>query len=161
MTADISKIVTDDPMDTLPIQQFLTYRLSRVQAKLNAQAARMLRETSGVTLTQWRIIAVVGTSGQTRLSEIARATALDKGLLSRNLATLIDEKIIQATPDETDQRAQNLTLAPRGQDMFERTLPVTRRRQSKLRENLTPDELETFRRVLDKLEIAADLKDFT
>ncbi|MEZ5676805.1 MAG: helix-turn-helix domain-containing protein [Thalassovita sp.] len=98
MTADISKIVTDDPMDTLPIQQFLTYRLSRVQAKLNAQAARMLRETSGVTLTQWRIIAVVGTSGQTRLSEIARATALDKGLLSRNLATLIDEKIIQATP---------------------------------------------------------------
>lgn len=161
MTADISKIVTDDPMDTLPIQQFLTYRLSRVQAKLNAQAARMLRETSGVTLIQWRIIAIVGTSGQTRLSEIARATALDKGLLSRNLATLIKEQIIQATPDETDQRAQNLTLAPRGQDVFERTLPVTRRRQSKLRENLTPDELETFRRVLDKLEIAADLKDFT
>ncbi|MEZ5676804.1 MAG: hypothetical protein R3D81_16750 [Thalassovita sp.] len=40
-------------------------------------------------------------------------------------------------------------------------MPVTRRCQSKLRENLTPDELETFRRVLDKLEIAADLKDFT
>ena len=69
---------THTDADTLPLQQFLTYRLSRVQAKLNAQATRILREASGITLTQWRIIALVGAAGQTRLSQLAREAALDK-----------------------------------------------------------------------------------
>ena len=65
------------------LHQFLTYRLSRVQAKLNAQANALLHAQSGLTLSRWRILALVGAAGQTRLSELARIAALDKGLLSR------------------------------------------------------------------------------
>lgn len=142
--------------DTLPLHQFLTYRLSRVQAKLNAQATRILREASGITLTQWRIIALVGAAGQTRLSQLAREAALDKGLLSRNLKGLIEDGVITTRPDENDHRAQVLSLSPKGIAIFGRTLPVSRERQRKLRAGLTEEELRIFRRVLDKLEIAAD-----
>ena len=34
---------------------FLTYRISRVHQKLNAQASRILAGSVGVTLNQWRI----------------------------------------------------------------------------------------------------------
>ena len=149
------------PADQLPLHQFITYRLSRVQAKLNAQATRLLRATSGITLIQWRIIALTGAAGETRLSDLARAAALDKGLLSRNLKTLIEDDIVLSRPDESDHRAQILSLAPRGQKIFERTLPVTRRRQAGLRRHLTEEELAIFRRVLDKLEIAAEEQDFS
>ena len=139
----------DNSAATLPLHQFLTYRLARVQAKLNTQANR-------ITLTQWRVIALVGAAGQARLSDLAKAAALDKGLLSRAVKTLVEDGSILTRTDENDHRAQVLSLSGKGQQIFERTLPVTRARQHRLREGLTEEELAVFRQVLDKLEIAAE-----
>lgn len=49
-------------------------------------------------------------------------------------------------------------LSPKGKEIFQRTLPVSQKRQSLLNETLTKDELETFHRVLEKLEVAADAR---
>ena len=115
------------------LYQYVTYRLSRVQAKLNAQATHMLREASGITLSQWRIIALIGAAGETRLSMLARHSALDKGLLSRNLKALVTEGIVLTKQDQTDHRAQLLSLSPKGKEIFnapsrlaKETIPVKR-----------------------------------
>ena len=142
--------------DELPLHQFLTYRLSRVQAKLNAQATTMLRTIAGLTLSQWRILALVGAAGQTRLSDLARIAALDKGLLSRNLKTLTAEGLVDTRQDDLDQRVQHLSLSRRGQTLFEKTLPHMRNRQQRLRSSLTARELDVLYTALDKLELAAD-----
>lgn len=144
----------------LPLQQYLTYRLARVQAKLNAQGARLLQEAVGLTLAQWRVVALVGAAGTTRLSELARKAALDKGLLSRNVKALIARGLIVAQQDEVDHRVQHLTLTPEGKKVFERALPITRKRQEWLREDLSEEEIRLFRKVLDKLEIAAERQSF-
>ena len=160
------KAVNDDTEPTgkafgdLPLRQYLTYRIARVQAKLNAQGARVLRDAVGLTLSQWRVLALVGAAGRTRLSELARTAALDKGLLSRNVKTLVEQGLVVADQDEIDHRVQHLSLSPKGQELFARALPVTRRRQQHLRENLSDEEIRTFRRVLDKLEIAAEKMEF-
>ncbi|MCG6902345.1 MAG: MarR family winged helix-turn-helix transcriptional regulator [Rhodobacter sp.] len=157
MSVALSTPATEaEDIGALPLHQFLTYRISRVQAKLNAQATRLLRQTSGITLTQWRVIALVGAAGKTRLSDLAKEAALDKGLLSRNVKTLVRQKVVAAQMDDADHRAQILSLTPKGQEIFERTLPVTRARQQKLREGISEDDLRAFRRVLDHLEIAAE-----
>ncbi len=142
--------------EVLPLHQFLTYRLSRVQAKLNAQAGAMLRRYAGLTLSQWRILALVGAAGQTRLSDLARIAALDKGLLSRNLKSLIAEDLVMSKQDEFDQRVQHLSLSPEGKTLFEKTLPRMRKRQHRLRSALNEHELGVFYQVLDKLEVAAE-----
>lgn len=147
-------------LDGYPLLQYLTYRLSRVQSKLNAQGAKILGDAVGLTLMQWRVIALIGIAGQTRFSTLAKDAVFDKGFLSRNLKALIEDGLVLSEPDELDQRAQNLRLSEEGQKIFERALPVTRKRQDWLIENLTPDEITTFRRVLDKLEIAAERLDF-
>jgi DNA-binding MarR family transcriptional regulator len=144
----------------LPLKDFLTYRLSRVQAKLNAQMAKILRENVGLTVMQWRVIALVGAAGQTRFSALVKEAVLDKGFLSRNLKTLIEQGFILSEPDENDQRAQNLRLSSKGQSVFEQALPITRRRQEWLGKDLSPDEIATFRRVLEKLELASEKQDF-
>lgn len=51
------------PYGDLPLNQFLTYRLSRVQAKLNTQGNALLQKHAGLKLTQWRLLALVGTAG--------------------------------------------------------------------------------------------------
>ncbi|MCR9157870.1 MAG: MarR family winged helix-turn-helix transcriptional regulator [Rhodobacteraceae bacterium] len=139
-----------------PLHQFLTYRLSRVQAKLNAQANALLQRSAGLTLSKWRILALIGAAGQTRLSELARMAALDKGLLSRNLKIMVDEGLVKSKQDDIDHRVQHLSLTNVGQTLFEETLPKMRARQSKLRGSLNGQELETLFSALDKLEIASE-----
>lgn len=145
-----------DPESELPLRRFVTYRISRVQAKLNAQASRILHKTSGITLTQWRVIALVGAAGQTQSSKLSKEAALDKGLLSRNLKTLIEQGVVASRTDSGDHRVQVLSLTDKGRAIFEKTLPVTRARQTQLREGLTDEELRVFHKVLDHLEIAAE-----
>ena len=146
----------DDTEVDLPLRRFVTYRMSRVQAKLNAQASRILREASGITLIQWRVIALVGAAGQTQSSKLSKDAALDKGLLSRNVKTLIEQGVLASRTDAEDHRVHILSLTDKGQAIFEKTLPVTRARQTQLREGLTDEELRVFHKVLDHLEIAAE-----
>lgn len=143
----------------LPLHQFLTYRFARVQAKLNSQAGRILRDSAGITLSQWRIIAWIGNTGTTRPSELARDSALDKGLVSRNLKILIARGLIATKGDPKDHRARNLSLTASGRAVFESTLPRMQARQRRLRGTLDASELRAVYRILDKLEIAAEDKE--
>lgn len=148
----IAEITHDD----LPLHQFLTFRISRVQAKLNAQANALLGEHAGLTLSKWRILALVGAAGETRLSELSRIAALDKGLLSRNLKLMVEDGLVASKQDDVDHRVQHLKLTETGQKLFEHTLPKMRQRQRKLREALTRVEIDALYSALDKLEVAAD-----
>ena len=107
-------------------------------------------------MTQWRVIALIGAAGETQSSTLSKEAALDKGLLSRALKTLIEERVVQSTTDASDKRVQILRLTEKGRAIFEKTLPVTRKRQANLREGLTDEELRVFHKVLDHFEIAAE-----
>ena len=87
---------------------------------------------------------------------MAKEAALDKSLLSRNLKTLIEQGVMASRTDAEDHRVQILSLTDKGRAIFEKTLPVTRARQTQLREGLTDEDLKVFHKVLDHLEIAAE-----
>lgn len=150
------KLRNNSETDNTPLQQFLTYRFSRLQAKLNAQAARMLKELAGITVTQWRIIALVGSTGQATSAELVRISTIDKGLFSRNLKGLIRDGFVNAEMDKGDQRAQILSLSPRGQALYDRVLPQMRKRQRDLKSGLTDNEVTVLLRALDKIEAVVE-----
>ncbi|MDF1726265.1 MAG: MarR family winged helix-turn-helix transcriptional regulator [Sulfitobacter sp.] len=149
-----------DAFGGLPLHQYLTFRIARVQAKLNTQGSKMLHEAAGITISQWRVIALVGRVGRTRLSDLAREAALDKGLISRNVKMLQSLGHLQIEPDDIDHRVQHLSLTPQGKEVFQKVLPVTQRRQEWLRAELSEEEIRVFRKVLDQLEIACERVDF-
>lgn len=140
----------------LPLTSFLTYRIARVQAKLNAQGTRLLKDVADVSLAQWRILAVLGFSGKATSAQLSRDAQIDKGLLSRKLKTLIDGGLVASTPHPTDRRVQNLALTEAGQAKYEATLPHTRARQGRLMGLMSASELEVFFDVLERIEAALD-----
>ena len=144
--------------DLLQLQNFLTFRMAKVQARLNAQAMRILKKTAGIGLSQWRVIAMIGTGGGEPVlaAEIKRATGYDKGLFSRTLRGLIDDGLILSTTVREDQRRQALCLTAAGAAVYNRTLPVMRRRQENLRNTLEPQEVSALYTALEKLELAAE-----
>ncbi|KMW56329.1 Transcriptional regulator, MarR family [Candidatus Rhodobacter oscarellae] len=138
--------------EELQMKQFLTYRLARVQAKLNAQATRILKDKSGLSLAQWRVIALIASFGPERAAVLTSLAEIDKGLFSRKLKTLVEDGLVLAESDPTDNRRQMLRLSASGQALFEKTLPHMQKRQAALRDALTPNELASLFSACDKLE---------
>lgn len=145
-----------DEAGQIPLFRFLTYRILRVHTKLNAQATRFLKESSGLSLSQWRVVAMVGVEKETTLSGIVRLSQMDKGQVSRCVKTLIGDGIITTSSHETDQRRQLLSLTDKGRALYRQTLPNMRRRQAHLMQQLDPEELRVLYAALDKLELAAE-----
>ena len=139
--------------------RFLTFRLARVQAKLNAQSARILKDFAGLTLTHWRLLSLIATSEGTTAAHLSREVAMDKGLISRNLKTMIADGLVRVTIDALDHRAQHLELTPLGEEKFRATLPRMRARQDAVRAHLDVEAEEAINRALEQLERAADDRD--
>ncbi len=150
---------SEDYLDNLPLQRFLTYRLLRVHAKLNAQAIRRLKEVCGLSLSHWRVLAMIAVNPGATSTRISRLSDIDKGQLSRCVKAMSAEGLLRVEDDNSDQRQQHLHLTDMGQDLYDTTVPRMRARQRYLLGQLTPQERDLFYTVLDKLEIAAETLD--
>ncbi|MEL6233131.1 MAG: MarR family transcriptional regulator [Pseudomonadota bacterium] len=138
-----------------PVETFLTYRLVRTSCRLNAQASRILRDHAGLSLTQWRVMALIGPEGTRTLSDIARQGLVDKGQLSRCVKGMAATGLIRTAPDPGDQRQSFLSLTPKGRRIFERMLPIMQRRQAHLMDSLSADQRAVIFPALDRLLDAA------
>jgi len=142
------------------LQEFLTFRIARVHAHLNAQASHLLNKHAGLSLVQWRIIVTVANLGSTTSNNICRVTGMDKGLVSRKLKDLVRDQIVHSETSETDSRQHILTLTARGRTAHDRVLPIMRRRQKHLLDQLNSDEVDVLAAALVKIDGGAARLDF-
>ncbi len=136
----------------ISFQRVITYRLTRLHAKLNASATRALSDTPGLTLSRWRILLILNALGTGTLTDIARSSQLDKGQLSRDIKKMVDEGLLESETDMGDMRQHRLTVSEEGRKLHAAAKPAMDRRQESLRSALTEDERETLFQVIDKLE---------
>ena len=148
-----------DPGD-LPLSRFLTYRLARLQARLNAQATRYLAKHADISLTDWRVIVLINDRGDTTLTRLTRDSGLDKGQISRKLKSLVSRGLIDSHQDDQDHRVQHLSLTTAGRSIVDQMLPLMQARQKHLSNALTAEELSSLLRAIDKLEDAAAATEF-
>lgn len=142
------------------VEGFLTYRIVRVQARLNAQATRILSRVAGISLPQWRVLSLIGDVGETTSSAIVRRSAMDKGLVSRTLKSLHEEGLVASRTSRRDHRVQEHKLTARGQDLYDRTIPHMVERQAMIRSAFSPSELDAFETALQRLEHLAQIEAF-
>ncbi|MEP0942141.1 MAG: MarR family transcriptional regulator [Rhizobiaceae bacterium] len=138
------------------LPKLMTFRLSRLQARANAQAARILMKHAGISLSEWRIFVIIETNGKIAPAEIVRLTQFDKGLVSRTIKKLHENGMVRIENSESDHRSHLIDFTPQGFALFERARPIMRRRQKLFRDALEPEELEVLFRAFDKLDLALD-----
>ncbi|MDU8927121.1 MarR family transcriptional regulator [Alisedimentitalea sp. MJ-SS2] len=140
----------------VPLRQMLTYRLTRLNAKMNAQAIRVLGENGGLSQTQWRVLVLIDYLGPTTPARVGREIVMDKGQLSRAIKTMSARGLIRVEASESDHRAHIVSMTDEGREMFERARPAMRQRQLDFSEGLTAQEREVLFRAMDKLEQLAE-----
>ena len=146
-------------IDDLEVQHFLTYRLARTHMRLNAQAIRILKRNAGLTLTQWRVIALLAGTNCKNSSDIERQIGMDKGQLSRTIRGLSEAGYVKFKTDAKDHRKSNLELTAKAQKIYDQTLPLMRNRQRSLFAHLDEHEITAIYSALEKLEQAAQLSE--
>ena len=136
----------------IELTQMITFRLSRLQARVNAQAARILKETAGISLSQWRIFVMIESYGETAPADFVRRTGFDKGQVSRTVSGMIADGLVTSRPSESDQRSHLIDFSAKGFALFERARPAMRARQARLTGCLSDEERRVIYTAFDKLE---------
>ena len=152
---DTAKTVEDEGQDR-KLQQLVSYRLSRVQAKLNAQATRILRANGGLTLVQWRVLVLLNTFGETTVGQLARESQFDKALISRTAQSLVRQGFVRMRADEKDHRQHLLKMTAAGARIFHQAEPHMQARQAALVASMSDAQMQVLFEALDRLEDVAD-----
>lgn len=145
-----------DAHSALELTDFITFRMSRLQNRMSAQAIRLLRENSSLSMTEWRILAVAVVQKEITLSQLARMTHLDKGQLSRGVSSLVQKDLLRSQINDMDNRQHILTVSATGQTVHDSIFPLMQGRQRDLTADLSAEELDVFHEILDKLEATMD-----
>ncbi|MEM7221644.1 MAG: MarR family transcriptional regulator [Pseudomonadota bacterium] len=139
--------MSPDANPILRLQGFLPYRLSILSNRVSGTIARMYARDFGLTIWQWRVLAVVAEHGALRASDIAERTAMDKVAVSRAVARLIEKGHVKRLASARDGRSSQVTLTRKGRKVYDRIVPRARAYEEQLLEGFS----EGQRAVLDDL----------
>lgn len=135
--------------------ELVSFRLHSVANLLSRGAAMRYRREFGVTLWEWRTIALVGATPELSLNELAKVAGLDKSQVSRVVAGLTERQLVLRRADSNDGRGIRLSLTREGQRLYERLIEAANERNQIVLGALTHEDCIALDRVLGKLELVA------
>lgn len=134
------------------LETFLPYRLSLLSNTVSEGIARAYRREFGLSVTEWRVIAILGRFPGLTASEITARGAMDKVAVSRAVNRLQERGLLERGAHLEDRRRQPLRLSSRrGRSLFRKVVPKALSYESRLLEGLDPEELELFQALLTRL----------
>lgn len=125
----------------------MPYRLSVLTNIVSMSIAEAYEREFGLSIPQWRVIAVLARYPDLSAIEVAERTAMDKVAVSRAVQGLLADRRLVRAYDSGDRRRTRLRLSSAGQSVYTRVAPLALSYEKKLLAALSP----TDRRVLDRL----------
>lgn len=112
-------------------------------------------EPSGLTLTQFGLIAQLYADEGLSIGGLAEALDTDPTTLNRNLKPLIERQLLKVHQDSGDRRRRVIVLTPAGRAILPIAYPLWRKAQARVAHLLGESELarlnKTLNRSLEKL----------
>lgn len=134
------------------IRELLSYRLHVVANLLSRGAELRYRREFGVSLWEWRSIALLGAADEPlSLGHLAHAAGIDKSQMSRVVSGLARRRIVLREAQPGDGRGVRLTLSKPGRKLYHGLIGAAAERDTAFRNCLSEKEKHVFERALTKL----------
>lgn len=133
------------------LEAFLPYRLSVLANRLSRAFARRYQDEFGISIAEWRVIAVLGSFAPLSSNEIGDKTEMDKAKVSRAVAALLKAGLIAREGHPTDQRLIQLTLSRQGRKIYDAIVLRARALEAELTRGLSRRDLGRIHALLDQL----------
>ena len=139
-------------MTSPTIRELLSYRLHRVANLLSRGAELRYRREFGVSLWEWRTVALLGAAAEPQsLNELARAAGMDKGQMSRVVSGLTRRKLVARAIDANDGRGIRLSLTAAGRILYQKLIRAAAERNDTFVGCLTAKERSALEAIMTKL----------
>ena len=139
----------------LQLDRFLPYRLSVASNRVSDRIAQAYQALFGLSIPEWRLVAVVAEAGPITPAALAERTAMDKVTVSRAAAALTARHLLAREPHAQDRRSHLLDLTATGRDLYARVAPQALALERQLLSGFSADEVAAFTAMLRRLEEAA------
>lgn len=144
------------PPPKLVLDDFLPYRLSVASNAVSQFIARAYEDEHGLSMQEWRVMAVLGEGGELTQQDIVGRTKMDKVTVSRAARSLEDRGVLRRAPNAADARSLRLSLTAAGRRIYERVAPRTRALEREVTGGFSAREVSALKELLARIEAAAD-----
>ena len=136
----------------LDLEHFLPYRLSVLSNRVSGTIARIYTERFALSITEWRVMAVLGRYPDLSANEVAQRTAMDKVAVSRAVARLLEAGRLQREIHGDDRRRSVLRLSEAGYGIYDEVAPLALEFERRLLQGIDDAERALLFRLLDRLD---------
>ena len=135
----------------LDLDHFVPYRLSVLTNRMSDAIARHYSRRFGLSIPEWRVMAVLGQTPGLSAREVSARTAMDKVQVSRAVAGLMRRRRVARIGDERDGRVTRLSLTRQGTAIYDEIVPLALHLEAVFLAALSSDERATLGALMDKL----------
>ena len=143
--------------DELRLEDFLPYRLAVLSTTVSTTVARAYDRRFGVSIPEWRVIAVLGRFPGLSAVEVAERTLMDKVAVSRAVTKLVKNGRIDREFDDTDKRRSILNLSEEGKKLHDEIAALALQFERDLLLGFSAEELENLNSIMERLLARASL----
>lgn len=135
----------------LELARFLPYRLSLLSNLVSGAIAARYSERFGLTIPQWRVMAVLAIEPGLSAADVALRTAMDKVAVSRAVATLLRAGRLERHTHAEDRRRSQLQLSETGRCVYADIVPIAREYETLLVDALDAADRDALDRIWQRL----------
>ena len=143
MGSSVRRLVLDD---------FIPYRLSVTSNLVSDSIARAYESLFGLTIPEWRLVAVIAETGGITQQAIGAKTLMDKVTVSRAAIALVGRGLLARRDNPEDRRSHLLELTDAGRDLYAVVAPKALDLESRIFDAFDPQEVAQFVAMLRRIE---------
>ncbi len=133
------------------LEDFFTFRLVALARAMDRASKPAFARKFGLSLAEWRILAIIALEGEATLNGLAARVGYDKSQVSRVVATLSAGGSLRRVASLADQRSTLISLSDEGRALYEAALTLGREREKNLLAALSPEQRSALYRCMDIL----------
>lgn len=137
--------------EELRLENFLPYRLAILSHTVSTTIAHVYDKRFGLSIPEWRVIAILGRFPGLSAVEVAERTLMDKVAVSRAVTKLIKNGRIDRQFADADRRRSILHLSAEGRRVHDEVAPLALQFERELLAGLDEDQRAVLDDIMDRL----------
>lgn len=132
-------------------EDHLPYRLLLLSRMIDRETARLLHKQFGLSLADWRLLAIGSAMGSSSASEIGAAGEIDRAEISRAFRKLEEAGLMTRDPDPKHRKRKIISPTEKGQALFREIRDERRRYFRSIMESLSAEDRLLMDACLEKM----------
>jgi len=142
-------------MGALVLDDFVPFRLSFTSNLVSETIARAYDALFGLSIPEWRLIAVIAENDRISQQAIGVRTRMDKVTVSRAAIALVDRGLVAREPNPADKRSHLLRLTGDGHLLYGQIAPKALELERIIFGGFSTHEQASFVEMLRRIDAAA------